>query len=142
MNWCLYALIVTALTIEPVFADCTIVLKGNVTCEGSNIVVPPPAVPPVVPPVLPPVLEDASPFVFPAQPSWFNPPADARYSYIPGTGDSMTQEGGIYKGLANYPNPLPGGYLYAGRTPDGQSVWVPRGANPVWIRRVLATGHI
>lgn len=138
MIWML-ALLFTLVSAFHSYADCTIVLKGNVTCEGGTIIQPP--VPPVVvPPVVPPPLEDTSPFQFPPQPT-IPEKADQRYTYIQGTGAPMTLEGGFYTGLNEYPAPL-ASYLYAGNVPNGQRLWVPRSANPAWIRRVLQKGSM
>jgi hypothetical protein len=51
-------------------------------------------------------------------------------------------DGPFYAALAEYANPLPGSHLYAGMLPDGRRLWVPAGAQPAAIRRVLKTGNL
>ena len=96
---------------------------------------PTPPTPPPPPPPPPSPPEDHSPFQFPPQPAFpgFNDPS-VRYVTLgvdPATG------GFFYGGLSVYPNPLPFSHLYAGNRPDGMRLWVPTGAQPAAIRRVL-----
>jgi hypothetical protein len=82
---------------------------------------------------------DNTPFPFPGQPPYNPTDPSARYTFL---GNDPATGGPFYAALFEYANPLPGSHLYAGQIPDGRRLWVPAGAQPAAIRRVLQTGTL